>query len=95
MSIISAAVVICAASQFFTGCNDVYRSYVKTADRIAYIEAERDAGNMTVSIPQINPETKYSAVYGLKDLDLSDPTSWPNGGMAKFYGVDRVEGYYE
>ena len=95
MSIISAAVVICAASQFFTGCNDVYRSYVKTADRIAYIEAERDAGNMTVSIPQINPETKYSAVYGLKDLDLSDPTSWPNGGMAKFYGVERVEGYYE
>ena len=94
-AIICAVAVICAASQFFAGCDDIYQSYVKTADRIAYIEQERDGGNMTVAIPRVNPSTGYSAVYGLKDLDLEDPASWPNGGMAKFYGVERIEGYNE
>ena len=37
--------------------------------------------------------TEYSGVRYLKDLDLENPDTWPNTGMAKYYGVARVIGH--
>lgn len=73
-----------------------FRDILKT-DRLikvneSHIVSCREAGELDVSIPDINPETKYSAIYGLKYIDCYSVTSWPNASMAKFYGVNSIIG---
>lgn len=73
-----------------------FRDILKT-DRLikaneAHIASCREAGEFDVSIPDIKPKTKYSAVFGLKYIDCYSVSSYPNPSMARFYGVNSIIG---
>ena len=47
---------------------------------------------MDIEVPVIPINTKYNPVYGLKYLDTVNRNSWPNGAMARYYGVNSIIG---
>ena len=54
------------------------------------IQEQKREGITKIYVDMLHPQTEYSPVYMLKDLDSSDPFSWPNNYMAKYYGVDVI-----
>lgn len=85
-------VIILAGGQFFKGGYDIYRTYEQCIERERIIENEKRAGNLDIELPLITPETKYSAKYGLTDLNTTTSDIWPNSTLAQYYGVDSIIG---
>lgn len=79
-------------SQFIVGAKDIIQTYEDCMQREVTISEEIQSGKSNLELPVITSETKYSSKYGLKDLDISDCTSYPNYCMAKYYGVDSILG---
>lgn len=90
---LSAAIVIpffCYFSVF--GVYDIYNTGVKIKSNEQIIAEAVSRGEERISIPCVYPNTKYSAIYNLKYIDLERPDIWPNENMATYYGVERIEG---
>lgn len=84
-------VVVCLASvQFVKGGYDIAVTYRAAKVRESYILSEKAKGTKDVEVGTINPKTKYSPLYGLKDLDVQNPCSWPNADMARYYDVHSI-----
>lgn len=62
-----------AGIQFLHGSYDIYVTYEQCMQRNAQIEKEKAKGNLNVELPVISASTKYSAKYGLSDLDVTTP----------------------
>lgn len=45
-----------------------------------------------IELPVAVPQTKYSALYGIRYLSTETAETWPNDSMAKYYGVDSIIG---
>lgn len=78
--------------QFIHGGVDIYSTYVQCMNRNELIESEKAAGNMELELPVITASTKYSAKWGLSDLDTESKFAWSNVAMAKYYGVESMIG---
>ena len=76
---------------FALGCLDILVTFQKSRERVAAIRAAIDAGQQSVTVESYVPDTRYSAPYGLLDLQESWD-SWPNGSVALYYGIDRISG---
>lgn len=76
---------------FLRGSLDILVTYKKSRERLAAIRAAQAAGEQGVVLECYVPATKYSAPFGLLDLN-AEPDSWPNGSLALYYGLDWVSG---
>ncbi len=83
---------------FYYGCigvNDIYVTHAHVAANESYIVECKNNGISDISVPMVTSQTKYSAFYKIKYLDTSDPTTWPNIYMSRYYDVDSIIGYWE
>lgn len=74
------------------GFADISLSYVKIKQNENYIYECKEAGITDVELKDIKPYTKYSELYGLIYLDTERAENWPNGVMAKYYGLNSIKG---
>ena len=80
-------------SFFFTymesGAN-LMRIYRESSERFAYIEEQKAAGIVDITVPLLRPafETKYSDAY---NSELSEDSAyWVNVAYATYYEVDSI-----
>ncbi len=76
---------------FFTGINDINTCYYAFMNNEQEIRTCAEAGEDITEISYVQPDTKYTASYGLEYIDQSDPDSWINDSMAAYYGVETVK----
>lgn len=72
--------------------------YMQTQERESYILEQKRAGITEIKTPVISIvypfRSKHDALEGLSDIH-QDPDYWINVELADYYGVDRIQGYYE
>lgn len=74
------------------GVKDVYVTHRAVEINEQTIAECKEQGQLDVELPVVTPQTKYSVVYEGRYLSTEDATTWPNIGMAKYYGVDSLIG---
>ena len=74
------------------GSYDIYDVYRQNCEREAYIESQVSMGATEVTVPIIYPLTKYSNKYIITDLRTKENLGWPNGEIARYYGLKRIYG---
>ncbi len=67
------------------------RIYRESEERFCYIEAQRAAGNMDITVPLLRPdfENKYSDAYN-SELSAEDSGYWVNVAYAAYFHVDSI-----
>ncbi len=92
MQILCICCLICLAFPyyFFTGVNDINTSYYAFIGNEQEIRTCAETGETIAEVSYVQPETKYTASYGLQYIDQSDSDSWINDSMAAYYGVEVV-----
>lgn len=67
------------------------RIYRESQERFAYIEEQKAAGNMDITVPLLRPafQNKYSDAYN-SELSAEDSGYWVNVGYATYYEVDSI-----
>ena len=67
------------------------RIYRESEERFRYIEEQRAAGNMDITVPLLRPDfqNKYSDAYN-SDLSDEDSRYWVNVAYAAYFHVDSV-----
>ena len=85
-----AVIVLLAMIDFFPGAYDVASTYREYKAREYYIEEQKEKGILELELDAIWPETKYSGVWGIRELD-TNPDVRPNTTMAQYYGVNEIK----
>lgn len=69
---------------------DLIRIYRESEERITYIEEQKAAGNMDITVPLLRPEfeTKYSDAYNSEIRE--DSRYWINVAYASYYEVNSI-----
>ena len=71
---------------------------MQTQERESYILEQKKSGVTEIRTPIIMIaypfRSKHDALEGLSDIH-QDPDYWINVELAEYYGVDRIQGYYE
>lgn len=75
-----------------TGVKDIYQTYQVMKNNEAYLTYCAETGIKGVELPIVYPETMYSAAWNLRYLSTTDPNTWPNNSMNRYFGVDSVLG---
>lgn len=66
--------------------------YLKWQNRIEYILAEKEKGNLDITVKAPIPaRDRHAALYGLADI-LDDKNEWPNTAIAKYFGLHSIQG---
>lgn len=90
---ISSVLVLMVLPTVIEGGVDIIQTCSEIKHNEEYIISCAEKGIMHVEVPCISqPATQYSAAYGLKYLDTSDATSYPNDAMSVYYGVETIVG---
>lgn len=74
------------------GVQDIWQTHVSYQQRVEVIQQSAGKEGSDLSFACIYPATKYSALWGTKDLDTEDPNTWPNWAISKYYGIDSIIG---
>lgn len=87
----SSSVILILTSVFFVfiGGIDAVTSYSEIKDNEEYILSCKEKGILDISIPIVEPETKYSNGY---NLNPDEPDDYPNDSIAKYYGLNSILG---
>ena len=86
---LAAFFIVNSLMTIWDGTYDIYSVYQKNNARESYIEQQLASGETSVTVPIIYPLTKYSCKYILTDLRTEENYSWPNGHIAKYYGLEK------
>lgn len=78
--------------QMFWGTLDIYQTYSSMKANEEYLIQCAEDGVKDAVIPIVDPDTKYSAVWGLTYLSAETANTWPNDAMAKYFGLDSILG---
>lgn len=67
------------------------RIYREVNERFSYIEEQKAAGNLDITVPLLRPgfENKYSDAYN-SDLSAEDSGYWVNVGYASYFEVNSI-----
>ena len=76
----------------FFGSRDIASCNRQFEAREALIAEALAKGEKDVTANIIRPETRWSGFWELRDLSPTDPQTWPNAGMAGYYGLDSLLG---
>jgi hypothetical protein len=87
------ALTVCFLFSFVVGVFDIHAVYSRSRERDRSAAEQIAEGKQEITLDIIYGSTEYSGVRYLKDLDLENPDTWPNTGMAKYYGAARVIGH--
>lgn len=74
------------------GCRDIVRCFDQHRLREQTISAALSQGIRQVTANVVIPQTRWSGYWGLQDLSRDSPDTWPNGAMARYYGLDALLG---
>lgn len=80
------------AVSFAVGSRDIWTTHTSFQERESRIAQYIANGITDVSLPCIQASTKYSAFYGIIDLNTEIRDTWPNSQMAKYYGLHSIIG---
>lgn len=87
---ISAVLPICIISSLFSAKGDFRYFEIDHLNRIAYIEQEKEKGNLDVVVdPPYVSNSKYCVGYRSNVLD-TDPDNWVNNKYAPYYGIRSI-----
>lgn len=89
ISCLFALTLLCLAISLPAAVKDIRQTRHDMLQNEAYIYECRDNGQMDVVLPNINPQTKYSAPYGLVYM-YDDPDLTPNDVIAYYYGINSI-----
>lgn len=89
---LASALAFSAAYWVTVGLGDVGRSYARHRQNETAITEALGRGENSVTVPVVNPQTKYTAFYGLTYLDENDPQCWVNTNMARAFGIGEICG---
>lgn len=73
-----------------TAFGDIYLTHLEMRQNEMKIVECREAGIMDIQLIEPTPETEYCSVYEQRYLHPTDPKTWPNASMAKYYGVNAL-----
>lgn len=76
----------------FFGCRDIVSCHRQVEAREAQIDQAFADGIRDVTAITVIPETRWSGFWELRDLSPTDPETWPNHDMARYYGLDSLLG---
>ena len=76
--------------ELVTGVYDIARVYDQSVQREAIIAQAKAQGENHVALPAYDTLTKYSAPYGLEDVNEYSG-NWVNMNMAKYYEFEYIE----
>ena len=70
---------------------NLMRIYRESEERFRYIEEQREAGNMDITVPLLRPDfqNKYSDAYN-SELSAEDSGYWVNVAYAVYFHVDSI-----
>ena len=89
---LTALLAVAFVFNFLLGALDIAVIFGKSLERERIIRAALAAGEPEVALEMYLPSTKYSAAYGLQDLN-ADRDQWPNDSVALYYGLAYVIGF--
>lgn len=72
------------------GFADITSVYLQVRQNEAAITEAAGRGENSVTVPYVETQTRYPALYGIKYLDTEDPQSWPNDAMADVLGIGEI-----
>jgi hypothetical protein len=82
------------SSSILKASKNIMGIYIRWQNRIEYITAEKDRGNLDVEVKApILATDRHAALYGLGDL-LDNPAKWPNTSIAEYFGLNSLKGLY-
>ncbi len=85
-------VLLCAVYFGWTGIHDIFVTHQAIERNEQVILESKQQGDLDIQLPLVVPQTKYSAVYGLRYLSDETTQTWPNVSMSKYYGVNSIIG---
>jgi len=88
--VISIVILIPSAYTFLVGSKAIIGVYLRWYDRVEYILAEKEKGNLEIDVRPIIAPDKHVALYGLSDLS-DDKNDWPNTSIAGYFGIESIE----
>lgn len=97
-TLLCCALAVCllpTSYHMMVGANDIYEVYCQMKANETHIYACREQGIMDIEIGLLRIKTGYCAPYALKYVDASDPETWPNDSMARYYGVNSIIGKHK
>lgn len=77
---------------FIGGAGDIWNTYASFEAREDIIAGAVENGERDLVLECIHPKTKYSAFWGISDLNTVNSQEYPNVPMAMYYGVDSIMG---
>lgn len=97
VSIISVTAIYCAVMWADTAIA-TYEIKSQTNARNDYILSEVEKGNKEVDVPIISHKypllANHDALFGLSDIQ-EDENYWINQSLARYYGLNKLRGYYK
>jgi hypothetical protein len=81
--------VICLSASFLPSSRQIMAVYLRWYDRVEYILAEKEKGNLAIVTRPIFTSDNHVALYGLEDI--YDKNSWTNVVIASYFGLQSIE----
>jgi len=90
IAIFAVVVLIGLCFSFLNGGRKILGVYLRWYDRIEYILAEKEKGNLDIEVNPIKATDRHVALYGLSDV-LPDKNNWPNTSIASYFGLKSIK----
>ena len=87
---IAVLTVLCMSVSFLDASKKTMGVYLRWYDRVEYILAEKEKGNLDIELNPIEAKNKHVALYGLSDI-YSDEIEWPNTSIATYFGLKTIK----
>ena len=88
-AVILILVLVFLADSFFGASKAIVGVYLRWYDRVEYILAEKEKGNLEIKVRPIIGTDQHVAFGGI-DL-LEDENEWPNTSIASYFGIKSIK----
>jgi hypothetical protein len=89
--ILAALVLICLSVSFLNASKKILGVYLRWYDRIEYIHAEKEKGNLEIEVSPIKATDRHVALYGLDDV-ASYKNFYMNYYIVNYFGLKSIKG---
>jgi len=91
IAIFAAVVLMGLCPSFLKAGKEIMWVYLQWYDRIEFILAEKEKGNLEIEIrAPIGTTDKHVAMYGLEDISF-DKNDWVNTSIASYFGLKSIK----
>lgn len=93
IAVLSFSILVLPVS-LYKAARNIYHFNAGWKQRIAYINEQKEQGNLNVTVPIIKLINPHVSGYDLIDLS-KDPNDFPNPSIANYFGLESITGYEE